>query len=445
MMAADFSVLNVTLPRVGSELGFTTGNLQWITTTFALCAAGATLVFGRVGDHLGRRRVFVAGMVLLAVASVIGGLAPSPGPLLVARTLQGLAAAAIIPSALALLTTSFTEPRLRTRALALNGVMMSSGFTVGSILGGTLTDLLSWRWAFFINIPVAVVAILVVPVVVKESRAQTRQKLDVPGAVLITAGLFAGIHGITRAAESGTDVLTIVSLIASAGLLVAFWFVERRTTDALVPVRLLRRPEIAFSNLAALFVFGGESAMIFFTALYVQNVLGFSSLGAGLVLLSIGVGQILGGSLGPRVLARVPPRRLLGISVFAQGVFMLPGVWMSAEAGWLAPLMLTQFVNAIFAMLAVLSFMVITTDAVESDLQGMATGMATQSQQIGMAIGIPLLSAVFTVRLGSGSGELAGIHTALGVGALAQIAVGAVLFHVLSRRETPLTTTQSTR
>lgn len=441
MMAADFSILNVTLPRVGVDLGFTAGNLQWITTMFALCAAGCTLVFGRVGDYLGRRRIFVAGMVVLAVASLIGGIATSPALLLVARTLQGLATAAITPAAMALLTTAFTEPAMRTKALGLNGVMMSSGFTVGSILGGVLTALLSWRWAFFINIPVAVAAVIVVPIVVEESRAETRDRLDLPGALLITAGLFSGIFGITRAAESGLDALATGTLVAGAVLLAVFWVVEGRTEGALVPVRILRLPDIALSNLGALFIFGGETAMIFFTGLYVQNVLDFSSLAAGLVLLGVGAGQILGGTIGPKIVGKVSPRILLGTALAGQGAFMLPMVWMTNDSVWLVPVVVAQFVNGVFSMLAMLSFMVIATSAVDSSMQGMATGMATQAQQVGIAIGIPLLSAVFAASIGDGGGaadELSGIHLALTVDAGLLMVAGLLLWAALGgRRSAP--------
>ncbi|MBB1156235.1 MULTISPECIES: MFS transporter [Amycolatopsis] len=422
MLAADFSVLNVALPRVGADLGFLSGDLQWITTTFALCAAGCTLMFGRVGDHLGRRRIFAAGMAVLAAASAVGGLAGSPAVLLVARTLQGLATAAVTPAALALLTAAFPEPSLRTKALGLNGVMMSSGFTVGSILGGLLTDLLSWRWAFFLNLPVALAALAVVPLVVPESRAETRRKPDVPGAVLITTGLFAGVYGITRAAESGLDTAAVFSLALAAVLLIAFGIVESRTADPLVPAAILRHPDVAYGNVAALFLFGGETALIFFTGLYVQNVLGHSSLVAGMVLVGIGAGQILGGSIGPRILAKVRPRTLLGVALVGQGAFMLPGLWLAATNGWLAVLIAAEFANAVFSMLAMLSFLVLATSAAGADAQGLATGMATQSQQIGMAIGIPLASAVFTTVT---TGELDAIRAAIGVDALALVGAGA--------------------
>ncbi|MER5812321.1 MFS transporter [Streptomyces sp. NPDC002033] len=435
MMAADFSVLNVALPEVGVSLGFSTGSLQWITTTFALCAAGCTLVFGRVGDYVGRRRIFTAGMVVLAVSSLIGGVSDSAAMLLVARTLQGLATAAVTPAALALLTTTFSEPALRTRALGLNSVMMSSGFSVGAILGGVLTDVFSWRWAFFINIPVAIAAIVVVPFVVAEGRAAQRSRIDLPGALLITLGLFTAIYGVTRVGEEGLDLTAGLALIASAVLLGVFWAVESRTTDALVPVKVLKKPDIAWGNVAALFIFGGETALIFFTGLYVQNVLGLSSLVAGLVLLGIGVGQIIAGVVGPRLLQRVPPRTMLGVSLALQGAFMLPALWATSDSRWLIPLIITQFVNAFFSMTAALSFMVIATSSVDADEQGMATGMATQSQQVGIAIGIPLVSAVFAAVIGRGTvtaaEQLTGIHVAIGVAGSSQLAVGLLLWLLL--------------
>lgn len=437
MMAADFSVLNVALPEVGVSLGFGTSSLQWITTTFALCAAGCTLVFGRVGDYVGRRRVFTVGMAVLAAASLVGGIATSPAMLLTARTLQGLATAAVLPSALALLTTAFTEPALRTRALGLNSVMMSSGFSVGAVLGGVLTDVFSWRWAFFINIPVAIAAMLLVPLVVTESKAESRGGIDLPGAVLITLGLFSTIYGITRLGEEGMDALAAAATVGGLVLLVVFWVVERRTEEALVPLRVLRKPEVALGNLGALFIFSGETALIFFTGLYVQNVLGLSPLAGGLVLLGIGVGQIIAGAAGPRILQRVAPRTFLGASLVLQGVFMLPTVLAGDQSWWLAPLVATQFVNGFFSMTAALSFMVIATSSVDTDMQGMATGMATQSQQVSAAIGIPLASTVFVAVIGTGAvtaaDELRGIHVAVAVIALVQIAVGALLWLLLRR------------
>ncbi|WP_237545932.1 MFS transporter, partial [Streptomyces sp. SID1046] len=170
MLAVDFSILNVALPVIGDGLGFSLSNLQWIATSFALCAAGFTLLFGRVADLFGRRRLFLVGLAVLGLSSLAGGLATSPEMLIAARVFQGLATAAVTPAGLSLLTTSFPEGPLRQKALGLNGALMSAGFTTGAILGGVLTDLLSWRWAFFINVPVALAVLFIAPTVIKESR-----------------------------------------------------------------------------------------------------------------------------------------------------------------------------------------------------------------------------------------------------------------------------------
>ncbi|MEU3078679.1 MFS transporter [Streptomyces laurentii] len=270
-----------------------------------------------------------------------------------------------------------------------------------------------------------------------DGNSRRRGRIDLPGAVLSTAGLFAGVYGVTRAGEHGLDAPAAVSLLAAVVLVGTFWRVENRTADALIPVRILKRPEIALGNLAALFVFGGETALIFFTGLYVQDVLGLSSLVAGLVLLGIGVGQIIAGTLGPRLLRRVPPRTLLGVSLTLQGAFMLPLSAATADPRWLVPLVATQFVNAFFSMTAALSFMVIATSSADAGTQGMATGMATESQQVGMAIGIPLASAVFVAAAGPGVptavGRLTGIHLAIGAVALCQIAAGLLIRAALRR------------
>jgi len=187
-LAVDFSILNVALPTIGADVGFSLENLQWIATSFSLCAAGFTLLFGRVADLFDRRRLFLLGIALLGVSSLVGGLATAPWVLLSARVAQGLATAAVILAALSLLTTSFPEGRLRDRALGLNGALMAAGFTTGAILGGVLTDLLSWRWAFYINVAVAVVVLILAPGVLPDSRPAQRPRLDLPGALSVTLG-----------------------------------------------------------------------------------------------------------------------------------------------------------------------------------------------------------------------------------------------------------------
>ncbi|MFI1935583.1 MFS transporter, partial [Streptomyces purpureus] len=268
MLAVDFSILNVALPVIGKGLGFSLANLQWIATSFALCAAGFTLFFGRVADLFGRRRLFLAGLALLGISSLVGGLATSPELLLIARVAQGLATAAVTPAGLSLLTTAFPEGPLRDRALGLNGALMSAGFTTGAILGGVLTDLLSWRWSFFINVPVALAVLIIAPSVIKESKPETRPKLDIPGAITVTAGLLALVFGMTQAGEHGwTSPTALISLALGVLLLILFYVVEKHSSSPLVPVSVLKRRTVAWGNIAGLIAFVTETSLVFLMTL----------------------------------------------------------------------------------------------------------------------------------------------------------------------------------
>lgn len=241
MLSVDFSILNVALPMAGAGVGLRSTGLPWITSAFALPAAGFTLLFGRLADLFGRRRLFLSGMLLLIGASVLGGLASNPEMLLTARVLQGFATAMTIPAAMALLTTIFAEGALRDRVLGLNGALLSGGFTVGALVGGTLVSLLSWRAAFFVNVPVAAVILLLTPTLISESSLPDRVKLDLPGAVTVSAGLLAAIYAII---EKNVPV-------AAAGvlLLAAFWVIELRSPAPLAPVRILQRPTVKWGTM----------------------------------------------------------------------------------------------------------------------------------------------------------------------------------------------------
>lgn len=288
-LAVDFSILNVALPAIGADVGFSLENLQWIATAFALCAAGLTLLFGRVADIAGRRRMFIIGMALLGAASLAGGLAADPALLLIARVGQGIATAIVVPAALSLLLASFPEGPLRDKALGLNGSLMAAGFTTGAILGGLLTDLLSWRWAFFINVPVAVAVFIIAPIVLGESKPTTKLKLDVPGAITVTLGLLALVFGLTNAAEhSWTDPLTLGSLAAAVVLFVAFVAVERKAPSPLVPLEILKRSTVAWGNIAGILAFVTETSLVFLLTLYLQQVLGYTPLGPGLAFAVLG-------------------------------------------------------------------------------------------------------------------------------------------------------------
>ncbi|MFF6830807.1 MFS transporter [Streptomyces sp. NPDC012438] len=395
MLAVDFSILNVALPVIGEGLGFSLGGLQWIATAFALSAAGFTLLFGRVADLLGRRRIFLGGMAVLGAASLAGGLATTPEVLMAARVAQGLATAAVTPAGLALLTSAFPEGPLRDKALGLNGALMSAGFTTGAVLGGVLTDLLSWRWAFFVNVPVALAVLLVAPAVVRESRPAERPRLDVPGAIAVTGGLLALVYGLTAAGEHGwTDPGVLVALVAALALLAAFPFVERRSTAPLVPLRVLKRRTVVWGNLAGLVAFATETSLVFLMTLHLQDVLGFSPLAAGLSFGVLGAGTVLGGLLAPRFIGRFSPRTALIAGGVLQAVATLSLVGLGDGRSTYGLLLAATFAGGVGNMLAIVGFMVTATSGLPDAEQGMATGIATMTQQVGITLGTPVMSAV---------------------------------------------------
>ncbi|MFF9180888.1 MFS transporter [Streptomyces misionensis] len=410
MLAVDFSILNVALPVIGRGLGFSLAGLQWVATAFALPAAGFTLFFGRVADLFGRRRLFLGGLAVLGLASLAGGLATGPEVLVVARVFQGLATAAVTPAGLSLLTTSFPEGPLRQKALGLNGALMSAGFTTGAVLGGVLTDLLSWRWSFFINVPVAAAVLVIAPMVLAESRPEARPRLDLPGALTVTLGLLAVVLGFTRAGEHGwSDPAALLVLAVGIALLIAFHLVERRATAPLVPVRVLRRPTVAWGNIAGVLAFVTETSLVFLLTLYLQRVLGFPPLAAGLSFGVLGLGTVLGGTVAPRVIARAGTRTTLITGALVQAAATAALLALGTGTQSLALLLPATFVGGVGNMALIVGFMVTATSGLPDREQGMATGLATMSQQIGITMGTPIMSAIAT----GASGILPGIRTAV--------------------------------
>ncbi|MFI9116607.1 MFS transporter [Streptomyces venezuelae] len=430
MLAVDFSILNVALPVIGQGLGFSLGGLQWIATAFALAAAGFTLLFGRVADLVGRRRLFLGGMALLGVSSLVGGLATGPEMLMAARVAQGLATAAVTPAGLSLLTASFPEGPLRARALGLNGALMSAGFTTGAILGGVLTDLLSWRWAFLVNVPVALAVLLVAPAVLTESRPAVRPRLDVPGAITVTGGLLALVYGLTVSGEHGwTDPVALVALAAGAALLAVFVLVERRAAAPLVPLHILRRRTVVWGNLAGLVAFVTETSLVFLMTLYLQDVLDFSPLAAGLSFGVLGAGTVLGGVFASRFIGRFGARTALVSGGLLQALATVSLYGLGEGPGSLWLLLAATFAGGVGNMLAIVGFMVTATSGIPDHEQGTATGLATMTQQIGITMGTPIMSAVVVTA----PVLLDGIGLAVLVNA-SIVAAGAVLAGLFLRR-----------
>ncbi|MDQ0075609.1 MFS transporter [Arthrobacter oryzae] len=439
-LAVDFSILNVALPRIGSDVGFSLEHLQWIATSFALCAAGFTLFFGRVADLFGRKRLFIAGMALLGIGSLVGGLATDPGLLLAARVAQGLATAAVTPAALSLLTTSFPEGPLRDKALGLNGSLMAAGFTAGAVLGGLLTDLLSWRWAFFINVPIAIFVLILAPKLLTESAHGNRTKLDVPGAATVTLALLLLVFGLTTAGENGwSDPLAWGPLAAGLVLFVLFFFIEKNTAHALVPVAILRRNNIAWGNVAGILAFATETSLVFVLTLYLQQVLGYTPLGAGLAFAVLGIGTVAGGIIAPKLIGKLGNKNTIvsGLAIQAAATGSL--LFIDTGQASLILVLLATFIGGVANLAAIVGFMVTATTGLPNAEQGLATGLTTMSQQIGITLGIPIMSTIITAslhELGDGSAPpevMAAILPAIGVNASLCL-ITAVLLGIFLRR-----------
>ncbi|MEU7402301.1 MFS transporter [Streptomyces sp. NPDC044948] len=410
MVALDFSVLNVALPVLGADLGMSTSALQWAITAFALPSGGFLLLFGRMGDLYGRRRLFLAGLALFGAASLLATLAWDPASFLAGRALQGLGAAAIVPTGMSLLTTTFPEGPARDRALGISGTLLSLGFTVGMVAGGVLTDLLSWRSTMGLLTLFALVVLPLAPRLLPESRTPERPRLDVPGAVTVTGGLLSLIYALTTAAEHGfgrTDVL--VTLAAGLLLLAAFVAVESRTPAPLVSLPMLRRRTVAWGNLGGLVTFSMMSTVIFVLTLYLQEVLHLTAFETGLVFGVQGVLSVVAGTLAPRVIGRFGARRTLVGALTGQGLLGLPLLAMG-EGGWSVVLATAAISLASMCHLgAIISYGLTVTSGVPDEEQGLATGLVTSTQQVGITVGIPLLGVLATTATDLRSG----VHTVL--------------------------------
>lgn len=420
MLAIDFSILNVALPVIGKDVGFRLPSLQWIATTFALCAAGFTLLFGRVADLVGRKRLFLIGMAALGIGSLLGGTAHDPTVLLTARVIQGLATAAVTPAALSLLTTSFPEGPQRERALGLNGSLMAAGFTTGAILGGLLTDLLSWRWAFFLNLPVALGVLVLGPRLLTEGERERGTRLDLPGAASITASLLLLVYGATRIGQVGIhDVRSWALLAVGVVLFVVFLAVEAAAPRPLVPLGILRRRNVLWGNLAGIFAFATETSLVFVLTLYLQDVHGFSPLQAGLSFAVLGLGTVIGGLLAPRVIGVSSPRTAIVASLLVQAVATASLLFLGTSDASIGLLLVATFVGGVANLVAIVGFMVSATSGLPDTEQGLATGLANMSTQVGITIGIPIMATVVAGGLASetsGTTELLqALRSAIGV------------------------------
>ncbi|MFI8995124.1 MFS transporter [Streptomyces sp. NPDC053542] len=443
LVALDFSILNVALPVLGADLGMGQADLQWAVTAFALPSGGFLLLSGRVADLYGRRRLFLTGLALFTAASVLATLAWSPAAFLAGRALQGIGAAVIVPAGMSLLTTTFAEGPQRERALGVSGTLLSMGFTVGMVLGGVLTDSLGWRSTMGLLAVAGAAVLALAPALLTESRRPDRPRIDVPGALTVTGGLLSLIYALSTAATDGfarPDVL--LTLVLGAVLLVAFVCVEYRSPEPLVSLPMLRRPTVAFGNLAGLTTVSMMSTVVFLLTLYLQEVLHLSPFRTGLVFGVQGVVSALAGILAPRLIARIGARGTLltGLLIQAALTASLLGLGTGSGSAWLAMAGVT--LASLGHLWVIVSYGVTATSGLPDHEQGLATGLVTSAQQIGMTIGIPLLSALASAHVSAlrasgadlAEATLGGIRLGLATDAAILLAVTTLITFGLRRR-----------
>ena len=395
MVVLDVAIVNVALPSIQPDLGFSQENLQWVVSAYALVFGGFMLLGGRLADIIGRRRVFTGGLVIFSVGSLLCGLASSDQFLIGARALQGLGAATVTPSALSILTTMFAEGRERNIALGVWGAVGSFGAAAGVLLGGILTDLLSWEWIFFVNVPVGVVGLALAPLLLVESRDAHGQSHDVPGAVLVTSALSLFVLAITQGRQwSWGSAATIGVFAASAVLLAVFALWERRQPEPLVPFSIFRLPTLAAANVAGLVLGTALFSMFLMLTLYMQQVLGYSALETGFGYLAVAGTAVVGGNAAAAAVNRVGVKLTLvvGMSLLTVGLLLFTQVSVGGSY-WidLLPGFLVLGVAVPFAFVPTTIAALAGTKPQEA---GFASALINTSQQIGGAVGIAVLSTI---------------------------------------------------
>lgn len=440
MTGLDFSVVTVALPEIGRDLGFaSTGSLQWVATACLLPTAGLLPLFGRVSDLVGRRRLFLVGVTLFSLFSLAAGLAGSPGLLIAARAGQGAAAAMIAPTAIALMTTAFPEGPKRTRALGVNGAVLSLGFVLGTLGGGVITSGLNWRWTMLILVIIGAVVLAGALSVLPKNDTRIPATLDIPGAVLASMGLFALVYGISTGADAGwTSWPTLGSLVLAVVSLGTFLLAEKRHAAPLVPLGLLNRPTVKWSGLIGLITLGMCGGTTVLLSLYMQDILGYSALATGAGFLAEGITALVGGMLAARLITAWGKVGAMATGLTVQGLGTAAMFFLPVDGG-LALLLITSGAMGFGHVLTVVAFITTMTSGVSNAEQGVAGGLSQLPQFVG-AIGTAGLAAIVTVRTETLSSTttpalatLGGLHAAVLTAGIICLAGAAIAVALLRR------------
>ena len=403
VVVLDASIVNVALPTIGRALHFSESNLPWVVNAYVLTFGGFLLLGGRISDLLGRRRVFMAGLVLFALASLLGGLATNSGQLIAARAVQGVGAALLSPAALSIVTTTFRDGAERNKALGVWGAVAGSGGAAGVLLGGALTQGPGWEWVFWVNVPIGVIAAAIAPTLIAESRADLEQRhFDFAGAVSVTGGLSLLVYALVDANNAGWgSVQTIALLAVSAALLLAFTVIERRSRAPLVPFSIFRLRTVTGANVVGLLTGASLFSMFFFISLYMQQVLGYDAIKAGLSYLPLAVSIIISAGIASQLVTRVGFKPVLaaGMALIAGGLVWFSQI--SVHGSYLSDILGPSLFAGVGLGFAFVPVTIAAVSGVPDREQGLASGMINTAQQVGGALGLAVLSAISTGVIGS--------------------------------------------
>jgi EmrB/QacA subfamily drug resistance transporter len=443
MVVLDATVVNIALPSIQHGLDFSDADLQWVVNAYTLVFGGFLLLGGRAADLLGRKRLFLAGVVLFTAASLLNGLAQSSSMLIAGRALQGLGGALVSPAALSILMTSFPGTQERTKALGVWSAIVAGGAAAGLLLGGVLTDLLSWEWVFFVNVPVGILAVVAALRFVPESRDEKAHRaFDLAGAVTVTGGLIVLVYAIVKAQSFGWGSTRTVAMLAAAGvLLVAFVAIERRSAAPLIRLNIFRTRTLTAANASMMLVASGMMSMFFFASLYVQELMGYSPLRAGLAFLPVTSGIMIGAGIAQVAIRRFGPRPVPVVGLLLATFGM---VWLTAlpvDGSYVSDLLAGLFPMSLGMGLTFVPVTLLATAGVPAEDSGLASGLLNTSQQVGGALGLAILSTLAanhtTSLLASGTARplalLNGWHVAFTGGAVV-LALAALTLVVLLRR-----------
>jgi EmrB/QacA subfamily drug resistance transporter len=398
VVVLDASIVNVALPSIGRALDFSQENLPWVVNAYVLTFGGFLLLGGRTADLLGRRRVFMAGLLLVAVASLAAGFASTEGQLIAARAAQGLGAAIISPAALSIVTTTFSDGSERNKALGVWGAVAGSGGAAGVLLGGVLTDWLGWEWVLWVNVPVSLIAFSLSPRLIAESRAEHETRaFDVAGAVTVTAALSILVYTVVDATSSGWGSTKTIGLLAlSAVLLAAFVAIERRAAKPLVPFSIFRIRTLTGANVVGLLVGASLFSMFFFISLYMQQVLGYSAIHAGLSYLPLALTIMASAGIASQLVTRLGYKPVLaaGLLFIVAGLLWFSRV--SVGGGFTTDILGPSLLAAAGLGFAFVTTTIAAVSGVEEQEAGLASGLINTSQQIGGALGLAVLSTIAT-------------------------------------------------